>query len=81
MKTIENRITAIEDRLSPKKELPTLWTAEIDVDGKVKLSHSSSDTIHLENLEALERFIIDHNIIRWHVLIVELVNRIPQRYR
>lgn len=46
----------------------------IAVDGSVKLSHAKSDTIYLDNREALQQFIIENDLNDMAVLIVDIVN-------
>lgn len=73
MKAISKRLEAIEER-THTRERPTAWVATIKVNGKVELTHSDSDTVHLDNREELQEFIIENDLQDWQVLIVNIVN-------
>lgn len=59
MKTIENRLTALERKTTATDGV---WLAFINDDGSVSLSHHKHGKIELTSREALQSFISDNEL-------------------
>ena len=76
---LNKRLTEIENRLTPQ-ELPTARVAMIDTEGTVELSYKD-ETIHFNNVDEMNSFIDEQEIDRKYLLIAELVNPTPDKYK
>jgi hypothetical protein len=62
MKSLEKRLSEIEEEMKPKEEKPSAYVAIISEDGTVSVSHADEDDFTLPNEEALDKWIEENNL-------------------
>lgn len=73
MKAIRNRLSAIEELISPK-EKPTAWIAHVNYNGSVKASHIKHGNFNFMNVDEFEAFRKEKGIAKGDYIQVIFVN-------